>query len=196
MVKILLPKGRTEDNFIDVLVNKKIMDKKPDFNRRYIYQKDNLLFYLVRSSDVFQLLDDKFGDIGIIGSDVLEEKNTDKYIELLDLNIGVCNFVLASKSDFNINNISKIATKYPNIARKYLDELRMQCEVVKLNGSLELYPNQGYTDGIIDLVETGNTLKANDLIVLKYLERISTRVITTKENENNDEVKKLINRLK
>ena len=69
MVKILLPKGRTEDNFIDIMVNKKILEKKPNFNRRYIYQKDNLLLYLVRSSDVFQLLDDKFGDIAIIGSD-------------------------------------------------------------------------------------------------------------------------------
>lgn len=196
MVKVLLPKGRTEDNFIDILVNKNILNKKPDFNRRYIYQKDDLLLYLVKSCDVFQLLDDKFGDLAIIGSDVLEEKNTDKYIELLDLNIGVCNFVLASKSDFNINNISKIATKYPNLAKRFLDELRIQCEIVKLNGSLELYPNQGYTDGIIDLVETGNTLKANDLIVLKYLERISTRVITIKENENNYEIKKLVNRLK
>lgn len=196
MVNILLPKGRTEDIFIDTLISKQVFDEKPDFGRRYDYQKDSLLIYLVRSSDVFQLLADDFGDIAVIGSDVVEEKNDDQYIELLDLNIGECYFVLASTPDFNINNISRIATKYPNIAKKYLNALGMQCEIIKLKGSLELYPNQGYVDGIIDLVETGNTLKANGLIVLEYLERVSTRLITTKENENNEEIQELIKRLK
>ena len=95
-----------------------------------------------------------------------------------------------------IEDIKTIATKYPKIAMKCLKELKLNCEIIKKNGSLELFPRIGYVDGIIDLVETGKTLEANGLVVLKRFDKISTKVITKNENQENKEIKKLINELR
>ena len=177
MINVGLSKGRIEENFFKTLEDKKIIDKELDYGRNLVISINDLIIYLVKSCDIYELLNSGFIDIGIIGSDVIEENNLDGYAELLDLKTGICNFTLASLPSKRISDISTIATKYPNIARKLLEELKLNCEIVKMNGSLELAPLIGYSDAIIDLVQTGNTLKANGLIELKRLEQISTKVI-------------------
>ena len=192
MIEIVLSKGRIADNFLDLLVKKELIDKKPNMDRDYTYENSVLKIMVARSSDLSKLLDVNRAKVAVLGSDVIEEKYKDRYIEIMDLGIGKCTFVLAGLPNTNIEEIKRIATKYPNIAKKYLKELKLQCEIEKMNGCLELYPKIGYSDGIIDLVETGKTLEANGLVVLKRFEPISTRVITTKENNDNDEVKKFV----
>ena len=196
MINVGLSKGRIEENFFKILEDKKIIDKELDYGRNLVISINDLIIYLVKSCDIYGLLNSGFIDIGIIGSDVIEENNLDGYTELLDLKTGICNFALASLPSKRISDISTIATKYPNIARKLLEELKLNCEIVKMNGSLELAPLIGYSDAIIDLVQTGDTLKANGLIELKRLEQISTKVICKKDNKDKTEIRRLINRLK
>ena len=194
MIKIVLSKGRIEKTFIKRLIDKGVINKI-EYGRELVIQTDNIEILIVNSKDVFSLLENE-SSIGIVGSDVIEEYNQNDYIELLDLNSGVCDFSLASMPTTKLEDIKTIATKYPKIALKCLKELKLNCEIIKKNGSLELYPRIGYVDGIIDLVETGKTLEANGLVVLKKFEQISTKVITKKENQENKDVKELIKRLK
>ena len=196
MIEIALSKGRIADSFIDILYRKKLIMEKPNIARELIFQYPNMKIMIARSSDLSKILDNKNANLAVLGSDVIEEKLEEKYIELMDLGIGKCTFALAALPNINLENIKSSATKYPNLAKKYLKELKLQCEIKKMDGCLELFPNIGFSDGIIDLVETGSTLKANGLVILKTFESISTRVITTKENENNEEIKKLIYKIK
>lgn len=196
MINIGLSKGRIEEDFFKILEEKNIVDKNFNYGRNLLVKLNDLNIYLVKSLDICGLLDNGFIDIGIIGSDVIEENNNNSYIELLDLNTGICNFALASLPSKRISEISTIATKYPNIARKLLEEIKLNCEIVKMNGSLELAPLIGYSDAIIDLVQTGNTLKENGLIEIKRLEKISTKIICKKDIKDNQNIKKLINELK
>lgn len=191
MVNIVLSKGRIEKTFIKRLIDKKIINEI-DYDRELVIKTENLEIWIVNSKDVFSLLE-KDSSIGIVGSDVIEEFNQDNYVELLDLNSGICSFSLAATPKTKLEDIKTVATKYPKIAKKYLEEIKLKCEIIKKNGSLELYPRIGYVDGIIDLVQTGDTLKANGLVELKKFEKVSTKVITKKENQ---EIKKLINKLK
>ena len=194
MIKIVLSKGRIEKTFIKRLIDKGVINKI-EYGRELVIQTDNIEILIVNSKDVFSLLENE-SSIGIVGSDVIEEYNQNDYIELLDLNSGVCDFSLASMPTTKLEDIKTIATKYPKIALKCLKELKLNCEIIKKNGSLELYPRIAYVDGIIDLVETGKTLEANGLVVLKKFEQISTKVITKKENQENKDIKELIKRLK
>lgn len=196
MINIALSKGRIANNFLDTLVQNRLIDEKPDIDRKLLFSYPNMNIMIARSCDLPVILDSNIANMAVIGSDVIEESCPDKYTELMDLGTGKCTFVLAALPNISLENIKVIATKYPNIAKRYLEELKMQCEVIKMNGCLELYPNIGLSNGIIDLVETGSTLKANGLVKLKSLDPISTRIITTKESSNNDEINMLIKRLK
>ncbi|MBR3490032.1 MAG: ATP phosphoribosyltransferase [Bacilli bacterium] len=196
MINIALSKGRIANNFLDTLVQNRLIDEKPDIDRKLLFSYSNMNIMIARSCDLPVILDSNIANMAVIGSDVIEENCPDKYTELMDLGTGKCTFVLASLPNISLENIKVIATKYPNIAKRYLEELKMQCEVIKMNGCLELYPNIGLSNGIIDLVETGSTLKANGLVKLKSFNPISTRIITTKESSNNDEINRLIKRLK
>ena len=196
MINIALSKGRIANNFLDTLVQNRLIDEKPDIDRKLLFSYSNMNIMIARSCDLPVILDSNIANMAVIGSDVIEESYPDKYTELMDLGTGKCTFVLASLPNISLESIKVIATKYPNIAKRYLEELKMQCEVIKMNGCLELYPNIGLSNGIIDLVETGSTLKANGLVKLKSFNPISTRIITTKESSNNDEINRLIKRLK
>jgi ATP phosphoribosyltransferase len=196
MINIALSKGRIANSFLDTLVQNRIIDEKPDIDRKLLFSYPNMNIMISRSCDLPVILDSNIANMAVIGSDVIEESCPDKYTELMDLGTGKCTFVLASLPNISLEGIKVIATKYPNIAKRYLEELKMQCEVIKMNGCLELYPNIGLSNGIIDLVETGSTLKANGLVKLKSFDPISTRIITTKESSNNDEINRLVKRLK
>ena len=194
-MKIALSKGRVADKFLDLLVKKNVIEQKPNFGRELIYKTNDIELLIARSNDVGKLLDFNYADIAVLGSDVINEKYENKYNELLDLNTGKCFFALAGLSNKESNLFRVIATKYPETAKKYLECLKLKCEIIKMNGCLELYPRIGICDGIIDIVETGKTLEANGLEIYKKFEDVSTRIITTKENVDNDQIKRLINKV-
>ena len=195
MTNIALSKGRIEKEFIKILENKKII-KNLVYDRELVLTINNIRIILVKSNDVFSLINNGYADIGIVGSDVIEERNDNNITTLLDLNTGKCSFVLATKPEIDINKIKSIATKYPNKAKEFLNRIKLECEIIKMNGSLESAPLIGYSDGIIDLVDTGNTLKANGLVEKIRFENISTKVVTSIKNKENIKVKRLIKELK
>ena len=197
MIRVVISKGRITNNFFNTILEKGIVNKYIEYDRELqFFIGSEYILYINNSSDIIPVLEKDKADIGIIGSDKIKEVNDTNIVELLDLNTGICDFVLATLPTTNVTSIKSIATKYPNIAKEYLEALKMNCEIVKMNGSLEAAPLMGYADAIIDLVETGSTLKANGLVELTRFETISTKIITTKDKKNNKEIKKLINKLK
>lgn len=129
MIRIVLSKGRIEKTFIKRLIDKGVINKI-EYGRELVIQTDNIEILIVNSKDVFSLLENE-SSIGIVGSDVIEEYNQNDYIELLDLNSGVCDFSLASMPTTKLEDIKTIATKYPKIALKCLKKLKINCEIIK-----------------------------------------------------------------
>ena len=185
MLKIALTKGRIEKRMtetfkeigydISPLINK---DRELQVN---IQEKLEIIF--AKSNDVITFVEHGIVDIGIVGSDTLLENSFKDYYELLDLEIGKCSFALCSYPTYNnikINRRKKIATKYPNITKKYFESKDEDVEIIKLEGSVELGPVVGLTDAIVDIVETGSTLKANGLEVIEKITEVSTRLICNK----------------
>ena len=194
MIRVLLQKGRVDKFFLNTLVEKKFVSKKIEIDRKLLVSVQDLELMFVKPDDISLVLDSDRADIAVLGSDVIEERYRGKYSELLDFSEDKCRFALIGFKD--TTDINVVATKYPNIAKRYLEEMKKQCEIIKLNGSLELYPNIGLCDAIIDLVETGSTLRANGLDIIREFDTISTKIITTKGKENSAEIKKLINKLR
>ena len=121
-------------------------------------------------------------DVGIVGKDTLLE-SSGRYYEVMDLNIGKCGFIVASlpeKNPFKKVGHIKIGSKYPTVAKDYFKRLGMDVEVIKIEGSVELAPILGLCDAIVDIMETGTTLKENGLIVFDRICDISARVIVNK----------------
>ena len=120
-------------------------------------------------------------DIGIAGKDILSEYEPDVY-ELMDLNVGKCRMCVAGPADFkdDCSRALRVATKFPHIAGKYYGEQSRCIDVIKLNGSIELAPRLGLSDVIVDIVETGTTLKENGLAPLEVIAPISARLIANK----------------
>lgn len=120
-------------------------------------------------------------DIGVAGKDILLEYEPEVY-ELLDLELGKCRMAVAAKSTFrdNTERTLKVATKFPNIARTYYERESRDIDIIKLNGSIEIAPILGLSDVIVDIVETGKTLKENNLEVVKTIVPISARLIANK----------------
>lgn len=196
MITIALSKGRIESNFYKILLEKNITKNiiSPGRGLKVIVS-DKYELLLVKPVDVIKLVSNNYADIGIVGSDTILEESNSNILELSDLNTGICSFALASVPSINIEDINVIATKYPNITRRLINKYGINPSIIKMDGSLEIAPVINYADAIVDLVETGSTLKANGLIVLSILEKISTRVITNINNKNNEEVKTFVKRL-
>jgi len=139
-------------------------------------------FLLVRASDVPAYVEYGGADIGITGKDILLEHSGRGIYEPLDLEIGVCQLVLAGKKDVETreSGVLRVATKYPEVARRFFDRRGQQVEIIKLYGSMELAPLVGMADLIVDIMETGATLLANDLEVIEPICDISSRLIVNK----------------
>jgi ATP phosphoribosyltransferase len=137
----------------------------------------------VKALDVPVYVERGAADIGITGKDNILEAQTDIY-ELLDLGIGKCKLSVAGYQGFNMysEEVLTVAAKYTNIAKKYFAQKGQEIELVKLNGSVELAPLIQLADVIVDVVETGNTLKENGLTVLEDIENVSTRLIVNKSS--------------
>ncbi len=151
--------------------------------RQLIFENNEkkVCFFWVKAADVAIYVERGAADIGIVGKDILLETNPNVY-ELLDLKRGFCRMMVAAPRDFhdNTDRTLRVATSFPNIARRYYNSKSRDIDIIRLNGSIELAPLLGLSDVIVDLVETGNTLKANDLIPTEEIVPVSARLIANK----------------
>jgi ATP phosphoribosyltransferase len=186
-LSIAIPKGYLFDVCVDML-------KKSGFDVSVLYKDDRKLFtdsiidkirYIIcRPMDVPVYVEQGACDIGFCGKDVIEEQENN-VIELMDLNNGQCRIIIATLDD-NIEKVRekykhfgsvKVATKYPNIAKRYFDKKGMQVEIIKLYGSIELAAVLGIADEILDITATGNTLRDNKLVEMDNVMSSTTRLI-------------------
>ncbi len=181
-LKIALTKGRLEKGAIEIFeqVGIDCLQLK-NKGRKLVFHLDNpnIDFFLAKASDVVTYVDHGVADIGIVGKDTLMELGKN-YYEVLDLQIGKCKFIVAAKEYTDLYsgyNHKKIATKYPEVARKYFRSKGIDVEIIKIEGSVELAPILGLADAIVDIMETGTTLKENGLVVLEEICDISARMI-------------------
>lgn len=155
---------------------------------------------LVRASDVPAYVEYGGADVGVTGKDVLLENNGDRIYEPLDLGLGRCQLVLAGKpgADPDANGRLRVATKYPEVTRRFFASRGKQVEVIKLYGSMELAPLTGMADLIVDIVETGSTLKANGLVILEPIAPVSARLIVNRASMKmkHKQIHQLIDKLK
>ena len=202
-LSIALTKGRLEKKTIEMLDQCGYgTEKLKDKGRALVFNdtKKDVRYFLSKPNDVITYVEHGVADIGVVGKDTLME-GTNDYYEMLDLNTGICRFILAGLPSCNplekVGHI-KIGTKYPNVAAQYFHSKGMEVEIIKIDGSVELGPVLGLCDGIVDLMETGTNLKENGLVVFDTVCRISARVIVNKAafKMKREEVMAFINDLK
>lgn len=182
-----LPKGRLAELTIELLEKSGIRCASADFKTRKLIIEDDrnmIRFFMVKPSDVPVYVEYGAADIGVVGKDTLMEEGRDLY-EVLNLGFGACRLVVAGpeKLKDRLDSISgkRVATKYPNIAREYFEIVKKESiEVIKLNGSVELAPLVGLSEVIVDIVESGRTLRENNLAVLETISDISARMVVNK----------------
>ncbi len=180
-IRIALTKGRLEKDTV-ALFDRMGLDTSAikDKGRRLILPVgDGLEVVLAKAADVITYVEHGVCDIGVVGKDTIAESGGSFY-EVLDLGFGRCRFALAAPKDrdfFAGYHAKTIASKYPNVARSYFDRKGMDVRIIKIEGSVELAPLIGLADGIVDIVETGSTLKENGLEVVETISPISARLI-------------------
>jgi len=184
LLNIALPKGRLGEKVLSLFESvgyecpaihepgRKLVFENPETGVRYFW---------VKPSDVAIYVERGAADIGVAGKDILLEYAPDVY-ELFDLDIGKCRMAVAAKKDFrdDTQKTLKVATKFANIAKDYYKSLGRDIDIIHLNGSIEIAPILGLSDVIVDIVETGTTLKENDLEVVETITNISARLIANK----------------
>lgn len=181
-LRIALTKGRLEKDTVALFEELGYnCDAVRNKGRRLILPIDNgeIEVVLAKAADVITYVEHGVCDMGVVGKDTILENGTGFY-ELLDLGFGKCKFALAGKKGtdfFGGYNIKTIATKYPNVARTFFEKKGMDIHCIKIEGSVELAPLLGLSDAIVDIVETGTTLKENGLEVFEEIVPISARLI-------------------
>ena len=184
MINIALPKGRLGEMVYDIF--EKAGYDCPSIrenNRKLIFENEvnGVRYFWVKPSDVAIYVERGAADIGVAGKDILLEYSPDVY-ELLDLGMGKCRMAVAAEKGFRDNTAQtlRVATKFPNIAKKFYSEKSREIDIIKLNGSIELAPILHLSDVIVDIVETGTTLRENNLEPLETIVPISARLIANK----------------
>lgn len=197
MINVALPKGRLGERVYGSF--ERAGFGCPEIRapgRRLIFENPaaGVSFFWVKPSDVAIYVERGAADIGVAGKDILLEYSPDVY-ELLDLRTGLCRMCVAGRRDFRDDPARplRVATKFARIARGYYSGLSREIDIIKLNGSIELAPLLGLSDVIVDIVETGGTLRENDLAVLETIVPISARLIANKVSYKfkNDEITRL-----
>ena len=184
MINIALPKGRLGEDVYDIF-EKAGFDcpSIKENNRKLIFEneKTGVRYFWVKPSDVAIYVERGAADIGVAGKDILLEYAPDVY-ELLDLDIGKCRMCVAGKKDFrpDTEKTLTVATKFVNITKNYYASQSREIDIIKLNGSIELAPILNLSDVIVDIVETGTTLKENNLEPFETIVPISARLISNK----------------
>lgn len=202
-IQIALTKGRLEKESIKIFEEAGFdCTELKNKGRKLIFNdnKNNIKYFLVKAQDSITYVEHGVSDIAIVGKDTLMESDENFY-EILDLGIGKCKFIVAAMPNLQLfNKIGhiKIGSKYPNVAKNYFRKREMDVEVIKIEGSVELAPILGLCDGIVDIMETGTTLKENGLVVLDEVCDISARVIVNKASfkMKQEEILGFINRIK
>ncbi len=184
MLNIALPKGRLGEKVYAMF--EKAGFECPSIkenNRKLIFENEalGLRYFWVKPSDVAIYVERGAADIGVCGKDILLEYSPDIY-ELLDLNVGKCRMAVAAKNDFSDNpkKALRVATKFSNITKNYYHAKGREIDIIHLNGSIEIAPILDLSDVIVDIVETGTTLKENNLTVFETIVPISARLIANK----------------
>lgn len=186
MLNVALPKGRLGEKVYAMFEragfecpaihenNRKLIFENPEKQVRYFW---------VKPSDVAIYVERGAADVGVAGKDILLEYSPDVY-ELLDLDTGKCRMAVAAPRDFRDNpqRTLRVATKFVNITKRYYAGLGRDIDIIKLNGSIELAPILGLSDVIVDIVETGTTLRENNLEVFEEVVPISARLISNKSS--------------
>lgn len=206
-ISIALTKGRLEEETIKIL-DKANFDPSELKNkgRKLVFKdkKEDINYFLVKAADSITYVEHGVADVGVVGKDTILESDSNCY-EVLDLGVGKCVFIVASLQENDIYNRVghiKIGSKYPKVAKEYFKNKGMDVEIIKIEGSVELAPILGLCDGIVDIMETGTTLKENGLVVLDRICDISARLIVNKASfkmkqkeigEFIEKIKKVIN---
>lgn len=183
-LNIALPKGRLGEKVYAIF--EKAGFPCPSIrenNRKLIFENEEcgVRYFWVKPSDVAIYVERGAADIGVAGKDILLEYAPDVY-ELLDLDIGKCRMAVAAMADFRDDHerTLRVATKFSNIARNYYSAQGRDIDIIHLNGSIEIAPILGLSDVIVDIVETGTTLRENNLVVVETIVPISARLIANK----------------
>ncbi len=185
---VALAKGRLAELAMDIFtsIGMDCSEMKDKSTRKLIFtdEEHKMKFILVKATDVPTYVEYGAADIGIVGKDTLLEESRNLY-EMVDLEFGACNMCVCGRPELKgrLGEITdlKVASKYPNIARRYFQETKGQTiELIKLNGSVELGPLVGLSDVIVDIVETGSTLRENGLEVLEVICPLSARFVVNK----------------
>jgi ATP phosphoribosyltransferase len=183
-INVALPKGRLGNSVYDML--KRAGYDCPEMeedNRKLIFtnEEKKIRYFQVKPSDVTIYVERGAADIGIAGKDIILENSPEVY-ELLDLEIGKCRMAEAASKGWreDLGRTLRVATKFPNITRDYFNSESRDIDIIKLHGSIELAPIVGLSDVIVDIVETGTTLKENNLEVINTIVDISARLIANK----------------
>ena len=184
MLNVALPKGRLGDKVYSLLaqVGYGCAENYNDSRKLVVENREaGIRYFLVKPSDVAIYVEHGAADVGIVGKDILNESGADVY-ELLDTGLGKCRMCVAGKNDFadDPGRALRVATKFVNIAKAYYGGQGRDIDIIKLNGSIELAPLLGLSDVIVDIVETGTTLRENDLKVITEFMPISARFIANK----------------
>ena len=184
-LRIALSKGRIFDETLPLLAAADIHPaESPESSRKLILPSTcgKVEFLIVRSSDVATYVQHGGADLGVVGKDVLLEHGGEGLIEPLDLGIAACKLMVCGPPtlDLSKNNRLRIATKYISCARAHFAATGRQVEMIKLYGSMELAPLTGLADDIVDVVDTGNTLRANGLEALEYVAYSSARLVVNR----------------
>ena len=186
MLTIALSKGKLIEPALDLFrrAGYEIVGLSRESRRLiFVSPENDMTFLIVRPSDVPTYVEYGGADAGIVGKDVLMEQESDVY-EPLDLGFGACRICVASLrgegSNDRLSSKIRIATKYPRISERYFNKRGIPVEIIKLYGSIELAPVVGLADRIVDLVETGSTLKAHDLVELEVIAQSTARFIVNR----------------
>lgn len=202
MLNVALPKGRLGEKVYAMFeaAGYECPSIKEN-NRKLIFENEekHVRYFWVKPSDVSIYVERGAADIGVAGKDILLEYEPNVY-ELIDLDIGKCHMAVAGPKDFTDDGTRtlRVATKFTNIAANYYDSIGRDIDIIKLNGSIEIAPILGLSDVIVDIVETGTTLKENNLEVKTKILPISARFIANKAayNFNREQIDKIVSSIK
>ena len=187
-LRVAVPKGAIFEDALAALGGAGLpVDVLRDNGRRLFYEAEGTEFIVSRPSDVPVFVEHGAADLGVAGKDVLEEQRPN-VMELRDLGVGACRMILAAprkrsgelRRAIKHAEVVRVATKFPNTARRYFESLGRQAEIIELHGSVELAPLVGLAECIVDLTATGTTLRENDLVVLDEISHSTARLIANR----------------
>ena len=201
MINVALPKGRLGEKVYEMFeASGYECPSIKENSRKLIFENEEkgVRYFWVKPSDVAIYVERGAADIGVAGKDILLEYNPDVY-ELLDLDIGKCRMAVAAKKEFRDDpqKTLRVATKFTNVAQSFYASKGREIDMIHLNGSIEIAPILGLSDVIVDIVETGTTLKENNLEVKETVFPISARLIANKSSFKfkNEQIEKIVREL-